>query len=88
MRTDIEELKGFILAMTQADAFGISVGSVLRAQAKELRVKRRQRAEEQGMKIPVKLLFPLIFCLLPAMFVVLVGPGVIKILRAFLGLDF
>jgi len=87
-RTDIEELKGFILAMTQADAFGISVGSVLRAQAKELRVKRRQRAEEQGMKIPVKLLFPLIFCLLPAMFVVLVGPGIIKILRAFTGLDF
>ncbi len=82
-RTDIEELKAFTLAMIQADAFGISIAKVLRSQSKELRMKRRQRAEEKAMKVPVKLLFPLIFGILPAMFVVLLGPGVIKILQNF-----
>jgi tight adherence protein C len=87
-RTDIEELKAFVLAMTQADAFGISIAKVLRAQAKELRMKRRQRAEEKSMKIPVKLLFPMIFCILPSMFVVLIGPGVIRLMETFAGLQF
>jgi tight adherence protein C len=87
-RTDIDELKAFVLAMVQADTFGISVGKVLRAQAKEVRMKRRQRAEELAQKVPVKLLFPLIFCILPAMFVVLIGPGVIRIVDAFTGLTF
>jgi tight adherence protein C len=84
-RTDVEELKAFVLAMVQADIFGVSIAKVLRAQAKELRTKRRQVAEEKAMKIPVKLLFPLIFCILPAMFVVIVGPGVIRLVRTFLG---
>ena len=84
-RTDVEELRGFVLAVIQADAFGISIGKVLRAQAKELRVKRRQRAEEKAVKVPVKLLFPLIFCILPAMFIVLLGPGIIRISHIFLG---
>ena len=84
-RTDVEELRGFVLAVIQADAFGISIGKVLRAQAKELRVKRRQRAEEKAMKVPIKLLFPLIFCILPAMFIVLLGPGIIRISHMFLG---
>ena len=84
-RTDIEELRAFVLAMVQADTFGISVAKVLRAQAKELRMKRRQRAEEKAMKVPVKLLFPLIFCILPAMFVVLLGPGVIRIMQSLFG---
>jgi tight adherence protein C len=87
-RTDIEELKGFVLSMIQADNFGISIGKVLRAQAKELRMKRRQRAEEVAMKVPVKMLFPLIFCILPAMFIVMIGPGVIRIVRAFSGSSF
>jgi tight adherence protein C len=87
-RTDVEELKAFVLSMVQADTFGISVGKVLRAQAKELRMKRRQRAEEAAMKVPVKMLFPLIFCILPAMFIVMVGPGVIRIMRAFSGAAF
>jgi tight adherence protein C len=83
-RTDVDELNGFVLAMIQADIFGVSIAKVLRAQSKELRTKRRQLAEERAMKVPVKLLFPLIFCILPAMFVVVVGPGVIRLIRTFL----
>jgi tight adherence protein C len=85
-RTNVEELRSFILAMIQADVFGISVGNVLRAQAKELRTKRRQSAEERAMKIPVKILFPLIFCVMPSLFVVVLGPGAIRIFRAFVGI--
>ena len=59
-RTDVDELKGFVLAMIQADTFGISVAKVLRAQARDLRLRRKQRAEELAVKIPVKLLLPLI----------------------------
>jgi tight adherence protein C len=87
-RTDVEELKAFSLAMVQADQFGISIAKVLRSQSKELRMKRRQRAEEKAMKIPVKMLFPMIFCILPAMFVVLVGPGVIRIIDQLAGSTF
>jgi tight adherence protein C len=78
-RTSVDELKGFVLAMVQADTFGVSIAAVLRAQSRELRIKRRQRAEERAMKIPVKLLFPMIFCIMPALFVVIVGPGALQI---------
>jgi tight adherence protein C len=87
-RTDVDELRAFVLAMIQADVFGISVSKVLRSQAKDLRIKRRQRAEEKAMKVPVKLIFPLIFCILPAMLVVLLGPGMIRILDALFGVRF
>jgi tight adherence protein C len=80
-RTNVEELRSFVLAMVQADVFGVSIASVLRAQSQELRTKRRQRAEERAMKIPVKLLFPMITCILPALLILVVGPGVIKIAK-------
>jgi tight adherence protein C len=85
-RTSVEELRGFVLAMIQADIFGVSISGVLRAQAKDLRVKRRQRAERKAMTSPLKLLFPLIFCVLPALFVVVLGPGAIRILHNFFGI--
>jgi tight adherence protein C len=78
-RTDVTELRSFVLAMVQADVFGVSVANVLRSQSQELRTKRRQRAEERAMKIPVKLLFPMIICILPALLILVVGPGVIRI---------
>ena len=81
-RTDVQELRSFVLAMVQADVFGVSIANVLRAQSQELRTKRRQLAEERAMKLPVKLLFPMLICILPALLVLVVGPGVIRISQA------
>jgi tight adherence protein C len=83
-RTDVDELNAFALAMIQADVFGVSIASVLRTQAQQLRIKRRQASEQKAQQTPVKIVFPLILCILPALFVVIVGPGAIQIWEQFI----
>lgn len=73
-RTTLKDLKSFCLAMVQADSLGIPIAKVLRVQCAEMRSKRRQRAEEKAQQLPVKMLFPLIFCVLPTIFIVVLGP--------------
>lgn len=82
-RVDVSDLRSFIRSIVQADAYGIAVAKVLKSQAQEMRLKRRQRAEEHAMKIPVKILFPLIFFIFPTLFIILLGPAVMNIMAAF-----
>ncbi len=84
-RTNLPDLRGFVSAMVQADAFGIPVGQVLRVQSSEIRVKRRQWAEEKAQKVPVKILIPLIFCILPCLFIAVLGPAGMSIMNNFSG---
>lgn len=85
-RTNLDELRVFVGAMVQAESFGIPIANVLRVQSKEMRVKRSQRAEEMAQKVPVKILFPLIFCIMPALFVVVLGPAAIQMIQQFRGI--
>ena len=83
LRTDVPDLRRFVRAIIQADAYGISVADVLRTQASEMRLKRRQRAEEKAQQVPVKVIFPLMLCILPVLFIVLLGPTAINMMEAF-----
>jgi tight adherence protein C len=82
-RTNVPDLNAFVRAVVQADAYGISISAVLRTQAKEMRVKRRQRAEEKAMQIPVKVLFPLMLFILPVLFIAVLGPTAITVMTNF-----
>lgn len=84
-RADAPDLRSFVRSVVQADEYGIALANVLRTQAKQMRVKRRQRAEEKAMKLPVKVLFPLMFCILPVLFIVIIGPAVISVMQNFAG---
>jgi tight adherence protein C len=79
-RTNVPEIRSFVSAMVQADAFGIPIAQVLRVQSSEIRVKRRQRAEEKAQQVPVKITIPLIFCILPCLFIAVMGPAAISIM--------
>ncbi|WP_045729592.1 type II secretion system F family protein [Pseudarthrobacter chlorophenolicus] len=84
-RTSIPELRSFVQAVVQADTYGIAISRVLRVQAKVMRVKRRQRAEEKAMKLPVMILFPLLFFIFPVLFIAILGPAVINTVVTFTG---
>jgi tight adherence protein C len=82
-RCDVPDLSSFVASVSQADRFGVPVARVLRVQSAELREKRRQRAEEMAMKIPTKVILPLVIFILPAMMILVVGPAVVSLVRGF-----
>ncbi len=82
-RCDVPEMRSFVLAILQADTFGVSIGRVLRTQADEMRIKRRQIAQEKAMKAPVKMLVPMVLCIFPSIFIVVLAPAVINIVKSF-----
>jgi tight adherence protein C len=78
-RTDVRELQSFCATIVQADTLGVSIGKILKTEAAEIRTRRRQAAEEQALKTPVKLVFPIILCILPALMIIILGPAIIRI---------
>lgn len=82
-RTQLPDIRGFVSAMVQADSFGIPVGQVLRVQSSEIRIKRRQRAEEKAAKVPVKIMIPVILFILPCLLIVVMGPAIISVMDNF-----
>jgi tight adherence protein C len=84
-RVQIPEIRSFVSAIRQADQFGISVATVLRDQAEDMRITRRQAAQEKAMKAPVKMLVPMVFCIFPPMFLIVIGPAGISMTSSFGG---
>jgi tight adherence protein C len=84
MRTDLEDVSSFVTLLIQTDKFGTSLAQAVRVQSESMRRKRFQKAEEMAAKLPVKLVFPLILCIFPALFIVVLGPAAIRIIRTLL----
>lgn len=82
-RIEIPEVRSFVMAILQADKFGVSIGSILRSQSEEMRIKRRQLAEEKAQKAPIKLLAPMMICIFPVLFIVILSPAALKIFGIF-----
>jgi tight adherence protein C len=82
-RTQVPPLSNFIGAIIQAETLGVSISKVLQVQSEQLRIERRQRAEEQAAKAPIKMLFPLVGCIFPSLFVVILGPAIISLVKTF-----
>jgi tight adherence protein C len=80
-RMEVNDVSSFVAAILQAEHLGVSIGKVLRIQSEQMRIRRRQRAEEKAHQAPVKMLFPLVFLIFPSMFIVLLGPAVFQVLR-------
>jgi tight adherence protein C len=85
-RTTVPEVKNFVSALVQADRLGLPIANVLREQSTQMRLVRRQRAEEKAQKVPVKILFPMLLCIFPALFIVIIGPGAIRMIDTFSGM--
>jgi tight adherence protein C len=82
-RTKVSEIRTFVTALVQADRLGLPIGSVLREQSVQMRLIRRQKAEEKAQKVPIKILFPMLLCIFPALFIVIIGPGAIQMINTF-----
>ena len=82
-RTKVNEIRTFVTALVQADRLGLPIGAVLREQSVQMRLIRRQRAEEKAQKVPVKILFPMLLCIFPVLMIVIIGPGAIQMINAF-----
>ena len=85
-RTTVPEAKNFVSALVQADRLGLPIANVLREQSQQMRLVRRQRAEEKAQKVPVKILFPMLLFIFPALFIVIIGPGAIRMVETFSGM--
>ncbi len=82
-RTDVADLRQFVVAVRQSTKHGLPIARILNVQSQELREKRRARVEEQAASLPVKIVFPLVFCILPSLFVVILGPAALNIRTTF-----
>jgi tight adherence protein C len=79
---DVPDVTSFVAAIIQADQLGVSISKVLRIQSEQMRIRRRQRAEEKAHQAPVKMLFPMVFLIFPALFIILLGPAVLVVMNS------